>query len=280
LKSDRLDPESRRLFPINLVGGFLPLFGELEQPGMAICATVNVDQRVCPGGRDGRNEAQAMTSFEQQVTTLTELERDALGEIANIAMGRAAASIRTMVGHQVLLSVPAAEILSKEAAAQIVGAPDNRILVAVRQDFNGAFSGRALLIFPETSSFELMRAVIGRSLSLKEITESQDELLAEIGNVVLNSWVATIANLLKRTLPTSLPMVVRGDGKRVLEGEESATAFALFLRVRFEINHFHMRGHVALLMDTPSIVELRSLVAEFVISITQTRDEKNRGRTR
>jgi chemotaxis protein CheY-P-specific phosphatase CheC len=64
----------------------------------------------------------------QQVTTLTEMEREALGEIANIAMGRAANSIRLMVGHQVLLSVPAAEILSKEDAAQAVATPDNRIL--------------------------------------------------------------------------------------------------------------------------------------------------------
>jgi chemotaxis protein CheC len=85
----------------------------------------------------------------EQVTALTELERDALGEIANIAIARAANSIRQMVGHQIMLSVPAVEILSKEAAAQIVGTGDNRSLIAVRQDFNGAFSGRALLIFPE-----------------------------------------------------------------------------------------------------------------------------------
>jgi chemotaxis protein CheC len=208
----------------------------------------------------------------QQLMNLPELERDALGEIANIAMGRAANSIRQMVGHQVLLSVPAVEILSTEAAAQVVGTPDNRILVAVRQDFAGAFSGRAMLVFPETSSLELMRAVAGRSLSLKEIVESQDELLAEIGNVVLNNWVATIANLLKRTLPISLPKVVRGDGKRVFEVEESVTTFALFLRVSFEINHFQMRGYVALLMDIPSIVELRSLVADFVIRLTQDPD--------
>jgi chemotaxis protein CheC len=129
----------------------------------------------------------------EQITALTELERDALSEIANIAMGRAANSIRLMVGHQVLLSVPAAEILSKKAAALAVATPDNRILVAVRQDFKGAFSGRALLIFPETSSLELMRAVIGRSLSLKDVIENQDEALAEIGNVILNSWLATIA---------------------------------------------------------------------------------------
>jgi chemotaxis protein CheC len=69
-------------------------------------------------------------TIEQQLMNLPELERDALGEIANIAMGRAANSIRQMVGHQVLLSVPAVEILSTEAAAQVVGTPDNRILVA------------------------------------------------------------------------------------------------------------------------------------------------------
>jgi chemotaxis protein CheC len=122
-----------------------------------------------------------------------------------------------------------------------------------------------------------MRAVVGRSLSLKDIVELQDEALAEIGNVILNSWVATIANLLKRNLQISLPVVVRGDGKHVFEVEESATTFVLFLRIRFAINHFQMQGYVALLMEIPSIVELRSLVADFVITVTQARDEKNRG---
>jgi hypothetical protein len=45
----------------------------------------------------------------------------------------------------------------------------------------------------------------------------------------------------------------------------------LFLRIKFEINHFQMHGYIALLMEVPSILELRSLVAEFVIDITRTR---------
>jgi CheY-specific phosphatase CheX len=141
----------------------------------------------------------------EQVTALTELERDALGEIANIAMARAATSMRQMVGHQVLLSVPAVELLSREAAAQIVGTPDNRILVAVRQDFTGAFSGRALLIFPETSSLELMRAVAGRSLSLKDVIDLQDEALPEIGNVLLNNCPIkpmTLSNMYELGVPS------------------------------------------------------------------------------
>jgi chemotaxis protein CheC len=207
----------------------------------------------------------------EHVAALTELERDALGEIANIAMARAANSLRQMVEHQVLLSVPAVEILSQEAAAQIVGTPDNRSLVAVRQDFSGAFSGRALLIFPETNSLELVRAVVGRQLSLEDIVDLEDEALAETGNIILNSWVATIANLLKRNLRMSLPIVVRGDGRRVFAAGEAMKNYVLFLRIRFEISHREIQGYVALLMDIPSIEELRSLVADFVIDVTRTR---------
>lgn len=199
---------------------------------------------------------------------LTELERDALAEISNIAMARAANSLRQMVGHQVLLSVPSVDILSQEAATRIVAKPDNPSLVAVRQDFSGAFSGRALLIFPEANSLELVRAVVGRQLSLEDIVDLEDEALAETGNIILNSWVATIANLLKRALKMSLPVVIRGDGQNMFESAETRQTPILFLHVKFEISQREIRGYVALLMDIPSIDELRALLADFVAGIT------------
>jgi chemotaxis protein CheC len=202
------------------------------------------------------------------MTPLTEFERDALGEISNIAMARAANSLRQMVEHEVLLSVPSVEIVSPELATQIVRRPDNPNLVAVRQDFSGAFSGRALLIFPETSSLELVRAVVGREFPLEDIVNLEDEALAETGNIILNSWVATIANLLKRGLKMSLPIVVRGDSRRLFTSVETAKSLVLFLHIRFEISTKEIRGYVALLMDIPSIDELRLLIADFITSTT------------
>src|SRR3569623_3189658 len=93
--------------------------------------------------------------------SLDDLERDALTEVVNIGVSRAAASLRKMVGQQVLLSVPAVEIVTHKAAAALIGQRESEDLVAVRQDFQGAVSGRALLIFPETRSLELVRAVVG-----------------------------------------------------------------------------------------------------------------------
>ena len=204
----------------------------------------------------------------QPTPPLTDLERDALAELSNIAMARAANSLRQMVKHQVLLSVPSVDILSKDAAAQIISKPDSPALVAVRQDFSGPFSGRALLIFPESNSLELVRAVVGHEAALEDIGSLEDEALAETGNIILNSWVATIANLLKQSLQMSLPVVIRGDSRQMLRGDEAQT-LVLFLHIRFEISTRNIQGYVALLMDIPSIDSLRSLLADFIKNVTR-----------
>ena len=56
----------------------------------------------------------------KDVGALSDIERDALAEIANIGVSRAAASLRQMVGEQVLLSVPAVNIVSRRTASQLV----------------------------------------------------------------------------------------------------------------------------------------------------------------
>jgi chemotaxis protein CheC len=214
----------------------------------------------------------------ESLAPLSDIERDALAEISNIAMARAATSLRQMVEHEVKLSVPAVEILSQEVVRQLIAKPDNQNLVAVRQDFDGAFSGRALLIFPEANSLELVRAVVGRQLPLEDIVDLEDEALAETGNILLNSWVATIANLLKRGLKMSLPMVIRGDSRRVLESVRAQENLVLFLHIKFEISKKEIRGYVALMMDIPSIDELRSLIADFVASVAGPNDATGHGR--
>jgi chemotaxis protein CheC len=199
------------------------------------------------------------------MTPLTELERDALGELSNIAMARAAFSLRQMVKNEVHLSVPSVDVLSRQDATQVMEKGGNSKLVAVRQDFSGAFAGRALLIFPEVSSLELVREVIGKQASVEDIMDIEDESLAETGNIILNSWVATIANLLKRSLKMALPVVIRGAGRDLFQTADVEEPKVLFLHIKFDIHNKEIRGYVALLMDIPSIDELRALIADFVI---------------
>ena len=52
---------------------------------------------------------------------LNELQLDALGEIFNIGVGRAASSLSLIVSDEVLLSAPRVQIVHREQAAEILG---------------------------------------------------------------------------------------------------------------------------------------------------------------
>lgn len=196
---------------------------------------------------------------------LTELEHDALTELVNIGVSRAAASLRGMVGRQVFLSVPSVEVVSRVAASALIRERETGPLVAVRQDFTGAFNGQALLIFPEQNSLELVRSVTGDELSATEVVDIEQEALAETGNVVLNSCLATMANMLQRPLEMSLPEVIRGESAQFFElGDGNAEGVVLFLYINFAISDRDIRGYIAMLMDLPSLGALKGLIGEFI----------------
>lgn len=200
---------------------------------------------------------------------LSELERDALTEIVNIGVSRAASSLRKMIGDQVLLSVPSIEVVSQSRAARLISEREVVDLVAVRQDFSGPFSGRALLIFPETNSLDLVRAVTGGQLSAEEVVEMEHEALAETGNVILNSCLATMANMLKRSLTMTIPEVLRGNGATLFEVDGAATTegLVLFLYIDFAVRERDIRGYIAMLMDIPSLETLKELLEEFIARV-------------
>ena len=84
--------------------------------------------------------------------------------------------------------------------------------------------------------------------------------------------MATIANLLKKNLKMSLPTVIRRDQSHIFESAGTRDALVLFLHIKFDISRQQIRGYVALMMDIPSVAELRSLIADYVVSLTRRRD--------
>jgi chemotaxis protein CheC len=202
---------------------------------------------------------------------LTDIEQDALAEIANMGVSRAANSLRQMVGEQVLLSVPAVRIVTRQAASTLVERDGATKLVAVKQSFEGPFDGRALLIFPEAQSLELVRSIVGDEHSLEDVIDLEQEALAETGNIILNGCLATIANVLHQTMRMSLPSIVRGNGSTLfeVEGPASGDKLVLFLYIDFNIKKRNIHGFIALLMDLPSIAALKAIVNGFINAIQE-----------
>lgn len=195
------------------------------------------------------------------IVPLTELERDALAELANIGVSRAAASLRQLVNEQVLLTVPSVDVVDQKAAIAGLREREGGKLVAVEQDLSGPFAGRALLIFPRAQGIELVRLVTPDQSSL----DDDGETLGEIGNIVINGCLGELANVLKVSLGLSLPLVVEGSSSQLFKAWGSGgKGLVLFIHVNFSLKESGIRGYIALLMDLPEIDNLRLAIGAFI----------------
>ena len=199
---------------------------------------------------------------DREALHLDELELDALTELVNLGVSRAALGLRTMAGEEVILTVPAVSTVTPQQAAEMIGGARIGQLVAVEQYFDGEVSGRALLIFPEANSLELVRAVVPEDIPADQLPDIAPEALCETGNVLLQACLGTMANMLQRTLGLSTPQLIRGRANDLFSQRETGTV--LFIYINFSLRGRRVRGYVALLMDLPSMAALRNLVAEFV----------------
>ncbi len=85
----------------------------------------------------------------------SELQKDAVIELINMGIGRAADALAQMINEEVQLSVPNVEFINySELSAHLSSIDDNEPSV-ISQQFNGDFSGNALLLFPESSGMSL-----------------------------------------------------------------------------------------------------------------------------
>lgn len=197
---------------------------------------------------------------------LSAFELDALAELVNYGVSRAATALREMVREQVHLSVPNVRVVTRGKAIEILHEREENKLVAVHQTFDGQMNGRALLIFPDANSLELVRALTGGELPLEDIIDLEQEALAETGNVILNNCLATIANMLQCTFKMSLPEILRGEGPEFfnLPPPPAAGDMVMFLYINFSVRERNIRGYIAMLMDIPSVIALKQLLSQFI----------------
>jgi chemotaxis protein CheC len=197
---------------------------------------------------------------------LNAIQLDALSELVNLGVSRAAKVLRDMVTREVVLSVPRVALVARNAALATLQEHGFNSFIAVHQNFEGPIAGRALLIFPDANSIELVRAVTGGQLSLDEVIEFEQEALAETGNVILNSCLATIANMLACSLKTSLPEVLRGSGEALFTNPAVSADedLVLFLYITFSVQAHELNGYIALLMDIRSVISLVKLLDQFI----------------
>jgi chemotaxis protein CheC len=120
----------------------------------------------------------------------TELQLDALRELANIGSGTAGTALSSILGRPVDISVPSVGAMELEQAVEAVGDPGQEVratLVPIKGDLQGS----ALLIFPPDDA-----ATLCGMLGVPADGEDGQSALAEIGNILCASYLMALGQML------------------------------------------------------------------------------------
>jgi chemotaxis protein CheC len=201
----------------------------------------------------------------------TEDQRDALQEIANLAMGQAATRLARLLDTFIELSVPRVRVVRAEDAAQtlreMTGIEES--VTAVRQGFRSDIKGEALVICRSSGVGHLCALVNDPYVHSAYDSVSQTELMFDVANVLTGACVSCILNQLDRT-PIFSPPGLLGEKislDDVFQADVLAWKMALLLEVNFALEDQTFRAHLVMLMAEDSIRRMNDALDALLSSL-------------
>jgi chemotaxis protein CheC len=136
------------------------------------------------------------------MNAFTDMQLDALRELANIGSGNAGTALSSMLGKVVDISVPTAAALPLAEAVAIAGAPED-LCHGVVVPVVGDFEAIVLLLFPDPDA----RALCG-IYGLEPSTPDGRSMLGEVGNILGTNYINVLAQMVGMVMEPTPPQVV------------------------------------------------------------------------
>lgn len=195
---------------------------------------------------------------------VSELQCDALSEIFNIGVGRAAASLSLIVNDEIDLSAPSVLFLPPAEVQRTLLGTEMQTLSLVAQDFRGPFDARAMLLFPERNALIIVGHMLGAQVPPEQLSEFEQEAMCEVGNIILNACISALADLFGVEFEGSLPRHQAADmGTLDLFGADQDRVI-LVVQVDLQIHKEHINGHMLFLLSVSSLRELLDCIDRFL----------------
>ncbi len=196
----------------------------------------------------------------------SDIEIDALCEFLNIGMGSAAASLSSMLGQEILLSVPEIRFVSQDELRRWFRDEIGKEIVGVQQAFNGKAAGNIALLFTKDNSHDLVRELMSGDIPLEDLPDIQNDAITEIGNIVLNACMAAIADSLHLEIPTELPRLVNDISIELNTGKAARDdeIFGMLGQIKFDLKDRGIKGYVVLHMSTPSAMRMKQEIQKML----------------
>ncbi len=137
--------------------------------------------------------------------TLTDLEKDMIGEVGNISMGAAATALSTILGREVSITTPRVEeVKFKEVGKGLSG---EKVVVTI--EFISGLSGLNVLVLPKDVVAKIADLMMGGTgeIESEELDEIKLSAVSEAMNQMMGSASTAMSDFFKTKVDISPPKV-------------------------------------------------------------------------
>ena len=196
---------------------------------------------------------------------LDEHQSDALHELFNVGMHRAAASLSELTRQRIIVDLPRLWICPiDQTYARLVEFLDGD-LATVHQIFRGSVTGDAVLVLDYESATRLTGLMTGGGVAIGgRLDQSAREVLAEVGNVILSSCLSSFGDMLHVSVTFSVPRmhVESLEGLlRSLQVDSEELNYTLLAATRFRLTEGEVGGYLMIAVGMSSLTLISRALA-------------------
>lgn len=196
---------------------------------------------------------------------LTDVQHDALRELINIGVGKAAGLMNRMLESYVCLEAPEVRFLSPDQVEEFAVELRDGVHASVRLPFHGLISGFSTVLFPPADATKIVDVLTGTGALSKDMDSLRIGTLNEIGNVLLNAVMGAVANLLDERLEYSIPRYFEGSLSEILQlHSRDSQASLIVARIRFQLEKHCLVGNIVLYLEVGSMKPLTTVLDKFI----------------
>ena len=203
-----------------------------------------------------------------EIGGMGELHFDILRELGNIGSGNATSALASLLNRKVDMQVPSVNMVDFSNIADSVGGPGS-LVVGILVSISGEVNGMMMFLVKTDCARRLLTILMG-NMDIDAAIEGFDfshveiSALEEIGNILVSSYLSSLAELTGIYLKPSIPYLAIDMANAILS--VPAAEFGkvadkvLFIETIFGNNEDTVSGYYLLIPDMPSFgTILRSL---------------------
>jgi chemotaxis protein CheC len=161
----------------------------------------------------------------------------------NIGVSQAATVLSTMIDAPVGLTIPQVTFVELETLRSYLDTYYHDWGSCVVLSFSGGLSGDGVLVFSLDSAKHLISLVGHNQFAGELLPEMESDLLLELGNIIINSCVGAIANLLEAETTDGFPQFCSRGSSDIFDdilekNKEDSFGMIITTDMRIENTHF------------------------------------------